>query len=406
MEKKYTKYTVADFAQDTNFINWVKNGTNSKDWENFVHENPGLSKDIVTAKKIISTLQYNTTHVQEADAYEIYTKIETFYALHHKSKRTFRFRKMMQYAALFVLILAFGSAIPVLYFKRINVQFSEISGSSAGTDDARLITANGKEILLKGNQSDLKLNPFGNQLNIDQDSIVRLDLEINKMAELVVPYGKRSNIQLADGTRVWLNAGSKLLFPQKFTGKNRMVFLKGEAYFDVFKNKDIPFIVSTDKMNVTVQGTEFNMRDNDSDNEMEIVLVEGAVSLKKNGVMNFLDKEINLVPNQKAVFNKKENKTNVESNVDLANYILWKEGLLVFNQESILNVFKKLSRFYNVHFVNESSVEMNKKISGKLDLKESLDDVLKVISDVAPITFRIEPDKVIVNSKINTLPMR
>jgi len=305
-----------------------------------------------------------------------------------------------------VVILAIGVTIPYLYSKKNNVQFSEISVSSIGSDDAKLITANGKEILLKGKQSDLKLNAFGNQLNIDQDSIVRLDSEPIQLAELVVPYGKRSNIQLADGTRVWLNAGSRLLFPQKFTGKNRKVFLKGEAYFEVYKNKDIPFIVSTDKMNVTVYGTEFNMRDNDLDNELEVVLVEGAVSLKENGAMNFLDKEIKLVPKQKAVFNKTDNKTSVESNVDVGNYISWKEGLLVFNQESILSVFKKLSRFYNVRFVNESSVEMNKKISGKLDLKESLKDVLKVVSDAAPITFRIEQDKVIVNSKINTIHMR
>lgn len=405
MDEKYLNYSVEDFTQDINFINWVKNGINQKEWKNFVQENPNLSKDISTATKIVSALRINTVECRE-DEYELYKKIEIFFTLHHKSKQTFRFRKMMRYAAILVVILAIGVTIPYLYSKKNNVQFSEISVSSIGSDDAKLITANGKEILLKGKQSDLKLNAFGNQLNIDQDSIVRLDSEPIQLAELVVPYGKRSNIQLADGTRVWLNAGSRLLFPQKFTGKNRKVFLKGEAYFEVYKNKDIPFIVSTDKMNVTVYGTEFNMRDNDLDNELEVVLVEGAVSLKENGAMNFLDKEIKLVPKQKAVFNKTDNKTSVESNVDVGNYISWKEGLLVFNQESILSVFKKLSRFYNVRFVNESSVEMNKKISGKLDLKESLKDVLKVVSDAAPITFRIEQDKVIVNSKINTIHMR
>jgi len=405
VDEKYLNYSVEDFTQDINFINWVKNGINQKEWKNFVQENPNLSKDISTATKIVSALRINTVECRE-DEYELYKKIEIFFTLHHKSKQTFRFRKMMRYAAILVVILAIGVTIPYLYSKKNNVQFSEISVSSIGSDDAKLITANGKEILLKGKQSDLKLNAFGNQLNIDQDSIVRLDSEPIQLAELVVPYGKRSNIQLADGTRVWLNAGSRLLFPQKFTGKNRKVFLKGEAYFEVYKNKDIPFIVSTDKMNVTVYGTEFNMRDNDLDNELEVVLVEGAVSLKENGAMNFLDKEIKLVPKQKAVFNKTDNKTSVESNVDVGNYISWKEGLLVFNQESILSVFKKLSRFYNVRFVNESSVEMNKKISGKLDLKESLKDVLKVVSDAAPITFRIEQDKVIVNSKINTIHMR
>ena len=79
---------------------------------------------------------------------------------------------------------------------------------------------------------------------------------------------------------------------------------------------------------------------------------------------------------------------------------------LEFNRESILNVFKRLSKYYNVHFVTESSVELNRKISGKLDLKDSLEDVLKVVSDAAPITFRIDQDKIYINSKINYLPMK
>ena len=92
--------------------------------------------------------------------------------------------------------------------------------------------------------------------------------------------------------------------------------------------------------------------------------------------------------------------------MDVAYYISWKEGLLEFNSESILNVFKRLSQFYNVSFVTECGVELNKKISGKLDLKESLEDVMKVISDVAPISFRMDQDKVLVNSKLNYMPMR
>jgi len=106
------------------------------------------------------------------------------------------------------------------------------------------------------------------------------------------------------------------------------------------------------------------------------------------------------------VYNKENNKTSVESNVDVNYYTSWKEGFLEFNRESILSVFKRLSHFYNVSFVTESSVELNRKISGKLDLKESLEDVMKVIADAAPITFRIEQNKILINSRISYLPMR
>jgi ferric-dicitrate binding protein FerR (iron transport regulator) len=85
--------------------------------------------------------------------------------------------------------------------------------------------------------------------------------------------------------------------------------------------------------------------------------------------------------------------------VEVACYISWKDGLLEFNRESILNVFERLSQFYNVSFVTESRVELNRKISGKLDLEKSLEDVMKVVSDAAPITFSIEGGKVFVKSR-------
>ena len=408
MDKKYIKYSVEDFTQDLNFINWVNKGNDQKDWETLVRENPGLLKEINTAKKIVSALRYKTKDLREDDVYEIYKNIEIFHTRHHRSKPTNQFRKLMRYAAIFVIILSIGAAIPILYFTRDTDIYTEIPGDPSNISEAKLILSDGEEILLNKKQTDLQFNASGNQIKIDHDSIINYNLKTdpNAMAQVVIPFGKRSNISLSDGTKVWLNAGSKLIFPQKFTGKNRKVYLKGEAYFEVFKNKEIPFIVSADNMNVTVHGTEFNMRNNDFENDLEVVLVEGAVSLRENSAINVLDKEIKLTPNQKAVYNKAENKTIVESNVDVACYIAWKDGFFEFDRESILNVFKKLSKYYNIQFVTERSVELNRKISGKLDLKDSLEDVLKVVSDAAPITFRIDQDKIYINSKINYLPMR
>jgi ferric-dicitrate binding protein FerR (iron transport regulator) len=408
VNNKYLNYSTEDFTQDLNFINWVNKGTNQKDWENFVHENPDLLKDINAAKKIISALRFSSKDVQEDDIYDIYKNIENFYILHHKTRRTIRLRKLMQYAAIFVLVFSVGAAIPYLYFTQSTEKYTELPYSSSGINEAKLILSGGKEILLKEKQTDLQFDAAGTQIKIDKDSIVKYNWKAsqNAMAQVIIPYGKRSNILLSDGTKVWLNAGSKLVFPQKFSGKTRKVFLNGEAYFSVFKNKDVPFIVSTEQMNVTVHGTEFNVRNNDSDDELEVVLAEGAVSLKENGAINFLNKEIKLIPNQKVVFNKINNKTSIESDLDVAPYISWRNGVLEFRQESILNVFKRLSRFYNVRFATESSVETNKKISGKLDLKDSIEDVMKVVSDAAPITFRIEQDKIFVNSKVNKMPMQ
>jgi hypothetical protein len=408
VDNKYVNYSVEDFTQDLDFINWVNRGIGQKEWESFVRENPALIKDIDTAKKIVSAFRYKPTALQEGDVYEIYINIKNFHSLQYKSKSIFHFRKMMRYAAIFFILLTIGAAIPILYFTRDTNEYTEISSKPSKIREAKLILSGGEEILLTKKQTDLQFNAVGNQIRIDSDSIINCNNKVdqNAMTQVVIPYGMRSNILLSDGTKVSLNAGSKLIFPQKFSGKNRKVYVIGEAYFEVFKNKDVPFIVSSDNMNVTVHGTEFNIRNNDAEDEMEVVLVEGAVSLKENNATILSDKVINLIPNQKAVYHKAENTTNVESDVDVAYYISWKDGLLEFNRESILNVFKKLSLFYDVSFVTESSVELNRKISGKLDLKDSLEDVMKVISDAAPISFRIDQDKVVVNSRINYLPMR
>lgn len=406
MDKKYSKYSVEDFTQDTKFINWVTKGAGQKEWEDFIEQNPELAKDIKLAAKIVSALRYKKSDLDVGDIDGVYKNIEIFYNIHHQSKHKYRLRKLMQYAAVLILVLAIGAAIPIIYFSGNQVQFSETPISLTEVRDSRLITSGGKEILLKGSKSDLSVNTSGKQLQIDRDSIVELDSNAGQMAELVVPYGKRSNIQLSDGTKVWLNAGSKLVFPQKFTGKDRKVFLKGEAYFEVAKNKDLPFIVNAGQMDIRVHGTKFNVSNFDTEKNLEVVLVEGEVGLKENNLLSLFSKEIRLNPNQKAVFNKQTNNTVVHSDVDASYYISWTKGLLEFDKESILFVFERLSRYYNVRFVTDDNVELYRNVSGKIDLKESLEVVMKVISDAAPISFRIADNQVFVNSKIQPMPTR
>ena len=403
MDKKYSKYTVEDFARDLRFINWVKRGSDHEKWENFIRENPHLSKDIETAKKIIEALHSRDTIIDEEEIYAVWKNVELFYELlHHKPDKKVRFIKFMRYAAVFVLALSIGAAIPIYYFTHNSSYFSEIEFPSSSKQEAKLTLAGGEEILLKEKQTKLQFDVTGSQIKIDKDSVINYQTKIEKnaMARIEIPFGMRSDICLSDGTRVWLNAGSVLTFPQKFTGKNRKVFLEGEAYFDVTKNKEAPFIVSSDNLNVTVLGTKFNMRDDDFDDESaEVVLIEGSVSLKENSLLNFMAKEISLGPNQKAVYLKEKNKTIVESDINTEYYTSWKEGLLEFKRESILNVLNRLSRFYNVHFITEKNAEFKWKFSGKLDLEKPLEEVLRVVSDAAPITYRFNGNQVFVNIK-------
>jgi ferric-dicitrate binding protein FerR (iron transport regulator) len=315
-------------------------------------------------------------------------------------------RKFLKVAAIFILV---ATAFTVTYYvtnTREQPDFPDEGFSAAGIKEARLILSGGEEIILKEKHSAIEFDSVSSQIHIQRDSSFSYSssTEKNAMTQVVVPFGKRSDIVLSDGTRVCLNAGSVLLFPQKFQGKERLVFLKGEAYFKVEKNHGKPFIVSADKLYVTVLGTEFNLKANESDVDMEIVLVKGAVSLRENKMLSFLDREISLKPNQRAIYHKSENKTTIESGVNTGYFTSWTEGFLEFNTESILNVFNRLSMYYNVRFVTDSSVELNRKISGKLDLKESLEEVLKVVADAAPVSFRVSEDQIYVSSRVDYIP--
>jgi len=406
---KYKAYSAEDFAQDASFIKWVKFGTGKAMWELFVHNHPEKVDEIEIARRILTTLQYKETPGFEKERIQVWENIKSFHSNHNRLNVRYIRGKFLRYAALLFLILATGLTIRYFQHHHSMNQLAEEGNLPVLTSgDSKLILAGGQEIHLTEKQSLLQFDAKGEQIRINRDSLIafpsgKVDLE---MACMIVPFGKRSEIQLADGTKVSLNAGSSLIFPQRFSGKTRKVYVKGEAYFDVVKKPEQPFVVSSGNVEVTVLGTQFNLKNIDSENEMEVVLVSGEVSLKENNTFLLPGKETRMRPNQRIIYNKLDNKSVLESNVNVSMYISWKDGLLEFNRESIINVFNRLSRYYNIRFETDNTVELSTEISGKLDLKDSLESVMKVVADAAPITYRIEKDCVFVNSKINILPMK
>lgn len=406
---RYKEYSAEDFAQDPSFVNWVKSGSGKAMWELFLEENPGKVHEVEVARSILQSLRFKENPGFEKEKKQAWEKIERYHANHNRSHVKNVPGLVLRWAAVLVLLLTTSLT---LYYFRFYTPMHPVAETknlpSITSGDSKLILSGGQEIYLTERQSHLQFDAWGQQIKINHDSIVtcRSDKVDDEMARMVVPYGKRSEIQLADGTKVSLNAGSSLIFPQRFSGNTRKVYVKGEAYFDVVKKPEQPFVVSSGKVEVTVLGTQFNLKNIDSENEMEVVLVSGEVSLKENNTFLLPGKETRMRPNQRIIYNKSDNKSVLESNVNVSMYISWKDGLLEFNRESIINVFNRLSRYYNIRFETDNTVELSTEISGKLDLKDSLESVMKVIADAAPITYRIENDCVFVNSKINILPMK
>jgi transmembrane sensor len=198
--------------------------------------------------------------------------------------------------------------------------------------------------------------------------------------------GMIAEFDLPDGTKVWLNSGSQLQFPLTFPSDIREVNLKGEAFFEVAKNENHPFIVNSKELNVEVIGTSFNFISYDNEKQSEVILFEGEVMLTVDS-KNTTTKLGTIKPGQRAVF-MKESKTMSTEEVALEKYIAWRDGNLIFQDDSMDDVVKRLSRWFNVEFIIDDP-EINEYIYKATFRNENLKQVLNLLKISAPIDYHI-----------------
>jgi len=191
--------------------------------------------------------------------------------------------------------------------------------------------------------------------------------------------GQMSNVVLPDHSTVWLNSGSSLKYSSQFGQDNRSIELHGEAFFEVTKDKDLPFIVTGGKVNVKVLGTKFNVSDYSDENTFTVALQEGSVHLMDAETQKVLAE---LVPGQVATHNKGANSIQIKNaNIDL--YTSWKKGVLNFYNSSIEEIVTKLSKRYNQQFEIDDELKLR---HYTLEVKnESLEDVLRMMETISPM---------------------
>ncbi len=193
-----------------------------------------------------------------------------------------------------------------------------------------------------------------------------------------VPYGKNLSVTLQDGSVVMLNSGSSMTYPSSFAGMDtREVKLKGEAFFEVAKNPEKPFMVKTETMHTQVFGTVFNVSAYEEDGAGEVVLVEGSVGVSKPGKASSKDLQM-LKPSQKATHVMGNEQGFVVEDVDVSPYISWTQGILAFENESMGQIIKRLQRQYNIKIVNQYKELDERRFTGMFD-EENIDHVLKTI---------------------------
>lgn len=206
--------------------------------------------------------------------------------------------------------------------------------------------------------------------------------------KIETPRGGEYQVVLPDGTRVWLNAASSLSYPTAFNGRTRDVSLTGEAYFEVAKNKNMPFHVQVNGATIQVLGTRFNITSYSDEDDMTATLLDGSVRVIKNGHQALLH------PGQQAVIGRASDQMAISS-ASISEVMAWKNGYFLFRDEDIKSIMKKISRWYDIEVEYRGEVE-GQKFGGTFYRSKSFKELLHYLEKLGPLHFKIEGRRIIV----------
>ncbi len=358
-------------------------------WDHFLEQHPDEAEIILQLKEGFEKhLKYKTEQLSRFEKKELANQILRQLKEKEKSRKYNRIVYLtLRYAAVAFFFLLIGSGITyILINPKAENHFATYNPpATINLQKPTLILDNKKEIVLNQGKSELSYSEDGN-ITVNGKKIIEGN-ESNPviMNTLVIPYGNHSNITLADGTKVWLNAGSRLIYPTNFVNKTREVFLVGEAFFEVTKNEKKPFLVKTPDAAVKVLGTQFNITAYTEDQIVQTVLKEGSVEV---GLANsgLFERKVEIKPGQMAVLNKTDKNTKVYD-VEVEYYTSWKQGYLSFYDIDLNRVVKKLERYFDINIRYEDPLDGTLKISGKLDINKSQDIVFEYMNSLTGLNF-------------------
>ncbi|MFO7619687.1 MAG: FecR family protein [Bacteroidales bacterium] len=233
---------------------------------------------------------------------------------------------------------------------------------------------------------------FGLFMTSKYQSIKQDQVAINQTYnEVFSSFDAISKVTLSDGTKVWLNHGSSLKYPIIFQDDLRMVELIGEGYFEVANNPKIPFVVKAEGIQIMALGTTFNILAYPDEDKVETSLITGCIQLQREASNGKIIPLAKMNPNDLAVFNRSKGEISIRTVYD-NRYFAWKEGKLIFDNEPLEQVARKLSRWYNVE-IHINDPKLNKLTYTATFTNETLPQALELIALVSPVTYSISNRK-------------
>lgn len=326
---------------------------------------------------------------------------ETVSQLIDRRRKVIRLKKMLSYAAAFVLPLLIAGEI---YFScRLSPKkesIAQVQVIHPGSAKAVLILDNGKTVELDSTNSLSITEKDGTMIKKSDGRLSYTNTDNSRTYQPIyntikIPRGGEYNLVLADGTRVYLNAMSNFKYPVTFSGRTREVELSGEAYFEVKKDASKPFIVKTSAIGIEVLGTSFNLNAYENTERVITTLVEGSVKIN---ALKTSESRI-LVPDEQASSDVKSGKTDIKK-VDVKLYTAWKSGNLTFYDSRLEDIMTTLTRWYsaNVSYMDESVKDL--RFSGNLNRYGDINQILDIIKSTGKINIEINKDTILF-SKIN-----
>lgn len=376
------------YLENKKFLAWVFSPTKQLNeyWDNYLRINPTEKEVIDLCRLILSQIKSKEEVISALKTTEIFSQIVERIDKKTQQRKIQNFLiSLTKFAAIGLIFFLSG----IFYYKTTEKTdyFSEIKITKElvlNSDNSQLILSDGSNFPLFERESKI------NHINKDQIVINKKDTissrgetEKESYNYLIVPYGKSSSIRLPDGTIAYLNAGSSIKYPSTFDNNKREIYLIGEGYFEVSKDPNKPFHVITDRIEVEVLGTKFNLSAYPTDNVIETILVEGKVELKETGIQ-FKKNKKTLEPNQRAAYHRGNSEINI-TEVDINNYVSWHLGYLNFEKMELNRVIKKMEHYYNIRINLKNPMLGMKTITGKLELQENVDSALKVLANTSSV---------------------
>lgn len=393
-EKDYTNYSAEELLEDDFFLKSFSSPTPESQsfWEELKKENEALAKEVMIASGILLSIPYRKRAFSSDDKDLLWKEI----CQTNNKKRFFRYW-YSSVAAVAALLLAVGGYYYTGFYANDNLTAIEkVQKPAHPVETVQLILADEKKVTIEEEDPRLQYSKQGElHINTQKVETSQNTATVNKKNDpiynqLIVPVAKRSFLELADGSRIWVNANTRVVYPVTFEDTKREIYVDGEIYIEVSPNKKRPFTVKSKKMDIRVLGTKFNVSAYEAGQDVSVVLVSGKVNVRTDNRVESV-----LKPSDRLIYEK--GTTDIKK-VNVENYISWKDGYYTFDNEQFSIVLDKLSNYYGKIITYDPEVGALR-CSGSLNLGDDMVKVLTGLESTMPVNFTIESEYISVNVK-------